>query len=171
MCTLLNWPAPAGEARSKPCAPALAVWMVRPARSWSAPRTTLLPLMVRASFAEAAALAVAGVPALEFKFTAPPATLREDPVAWLWVPEMIKVPGPLLVIAPDIDSGALISWVPLATLMALVTVNVPPEPGAIVYLLALSKFTLATLRLPSRVTVRGAVILPRKLAMPPVVGI
>src|ERR1051325_2816162 len=83
---------------------------------------------------------------------------------------MIRVPGPDLVTAPDKDSGALISWVPLVVTMELVTVRVPLEPWAIVYLLALSKLTVATERVPASGPVRGAVILPRKLAVPPVVG-
>jgi len=165
MCTLWNCPAAEGEAKSKPWAPGLAVLTVSAARSWLAPSTTLLPLMARARLAEAALPAVAAVPALEFKLSWPPETFRLAPAAWLWAPEMIRVPGPFLVILPDRVSGALISWVPPVVVIALVTVRVPLLPCAIVYLLALSKFRLATERLPSRVTVRGAVILPRKFAI------
>src|SRR5882757_1335332 len=78
---------------------------------------------------------------------------------------MVSVPGPVLVTAPLRLSGALISWLPLVTVMVPpLTVSVPP-PGAMVYLLALSKLMSFTVWLLSSVTVRGAVILPRKLAI------
>src|SRR6266481_491732 len=69
-------------------------------------------------------------------------------------------------------SLALISWVAALRLiwpavLGLPMISAPPEPGAMVYLLALSKLILATLRSPSRVTVCGAVIPPRKLAIAP----
>src|SRR5258706_15994881 len=84
---------------------------------------------------------------------------------------IISVPGPLLVIAPEKVSGALISWPAGGALVTVIEPVVPlptvsvPTPGAMVYLLALSKTRAWTCLLPSRVMVRAAVILPRKLAM------
>src|SRR3954452_1948637 len=77
---------------------------------------------------------------------------------------MVSVPEPLLVTAPVRLSGALISWLPAVTLIVpALTVSVP-LPAPMVYLFALLKLMSFTVWLPSSVTVRGAVIAPRKLA-------
>src|SRR5438128_5978459 len=54
----------------------------------------------------------------------------------------------------------------MVPVVPLPMVSMPPVPGAMVYLLALSKWASRICLLPSSETVRGAVILPRKLAMP-----
>src|SRR5437762_12097835 len=81
---------------------------------------------------------------------------------------MVNVPPPVLVTLPEKASGAEISCEPEVTMMLPVApspmVSVPPLPGAMVYLLALSKLICCTCLSPSSETVRGAVILPRKLA-------
>src|SRR5258706_939312 len=84
---------------------------------------------------------------------------------------MMSVPGPVLVIAPEKVSGALISWPAGGALVTVIEPAVPlptvrvPTPGAMVYLLALSKTMAWTCLLPSRVMVRAAVILPREFAV------
>src|SRR6185503_9572534 len=77
--------------------------------------------------------------------------------------------GTLTSVSPAIMRLALISCVAALRLIwpalwGLAMINAPPEPAAMVYLLALSKLILPTVRSPSKVTVRGAVIAPRKLA-------
>src|SRR5258706_7588349 len=114
----LNAPAPAGEARSTPCVPALAVLMVRSFRSWLLPSIIAepLPLMVNARLLVAAAAPVAAVPALEARFKLPAETFRLEPAVCDWAPEIRSVPAPILLTAPDNASGALISCVPCTTL-------------------------------------------------------
>ena len=79
----LNPPATAGEAKSTPCVPALAVLIVKPFRSWLLPRVIVepLPLIVRVKLVVAAAAPVAAVPALELRFKLPAETFRLDPAA------------------------------------------------------------------------------------------
>src|SRR3954469_15169133 len=82
---------------------------------------------------------------------------------------MLSVPGPVLVMLPEKAIGALISCAPEVTtiepVVPLPILSVPPEPGAMVYVLPLSNAICCTCLPPSSVTVRGAVILPRKLAV------
>src|SRR5438132_1054445 len=97
-----------------------------------------------------------------------PALVRVLPAPMDRPPDVVRLPGPLTLVVPPTDTGAAISWLPLVMrnppVPVPITVRVPPVPEVIVYLLALSKTIVPTVRLPSSVTVRGAVIFPRKLA-------
>src|SRR5258706_3397570 len=98
-----NWPAMVGELRSKVWRPASGVAMDRLLRDWSDAAMTLEPLpeMLRARLAEAATAPEAAEPALEPRMTVPALTLRAAPTGWDWVPEIFRVPGPVLDTLPE----------------------------------------------------------------------
>src|SRR5688572_28984718 len=75
----------------------------------------------------------------------------------------------LIWLSPANVSGAELTWLPDATwivpgLDTSPTASVPLKPAATVYRLALSNTIVPTVRAPSSVTVRGAVIFPKNPA-------